>query len=53
MILAGRIILVLLLLGAGWRVVHQLVAFEIAKSFGTVERLREAIRWDPQGSDIS
>jgi len=51
MILAGRIMLVLMLLGAGWRMVHQLVAFEIARLYPTIEPLRQAIEWDPEGPD--
>jgi len=51
MILAVRIILVLMLLAAGWRVVHRLVAFEIARLYPTIEPLRQAIEWDPEGPD--
>jgi len=51
MILVGRIILVLMFLGAGWRVVHQLVAFELARLYPTIGPLQQAIEWDPEGPD--
>ena len=47
----ARIVLALLLVAAGWRVFHQLVAFEIVRLYPTLDGLQQALGWDPQGAD--
>ena len=38
--LVGRVILALIVLAAGWRVAHQLMAFEIARLYQAIEPLK-------------
>ena len=47
----ARVGFALLLVTAGWKVFHQLVAFEIARLYPTVDGLHEAVGWDPEGAD--
>ena len=51
MISLARLMSVLLLLFAGWRVFCQLAALEISRLYPTVEGFEQAVRWDPQGPE--
>ena len=46
-----RVIVVVLLLAAGWKVGHQLIALELFKLYPSEEILRQAILWDPESSE--
>ena len=49
--LIGRVILALMVLAAGWRVAHQLIAFEIARLYQAIEPLKQAVQLDSEGPD--
>ena len=51
MISVVRLVTVLLLLLAGWRVFCQLAALEISRLYPSVEGFEQAVRWDPQGPE--